>query len=368
MATKKYTSRPKLLHRFSQKQLTGMIVTLGVSVLGVWTLLFSSAATPVGVDFVLFCPPAGQTCNGSSTKLNGYATIVRNWYATQLGGGRTFKIHAVKVHYALHATSYYSDQGTIAGETTYTLPRVAADLGIVISSDTSIKTAVIMGFRAITSECGRSYIPGSISLSDPSTSACNPPSAPAIYNVVVAHELGHMFGLQHVTTNDLMNHTYCKDASGYTVPLSSCTLSSAERSYLLTNYGAWFPAPTTTTTTPPTAGPDRLVLGQSLYAGQKITSQTGGYQAIFQSDGNFVVYNSAHAAIWASHSNGKGGYRAAFHSDGNLDVITSGGTQLWASNTSGHGGSRVVMQSDGNLVIYTSSNVALWSSKSGRTY
>uniref|UniRef100_A0A667WGA3 Bulb-type lectin domain-containing protein n=1 Tax=Myripristis murdjan TaxID=586833 RepID=A0A667WGA3_9TELE len=69
---------------------------------------------------------------------------------------------------------------------------------------------------------------------------------------------------------------------------------------------------------------------QELHQGDYLLSNNGNYKAIFQDDGNFIIYK------WAPK---------------------------WATNTSGSGGNRVVMQGDGNLVIYTSSDKAVWDSK-----
>ncbi|MDB5168742.1 MAG: hypothetical protein JWO41_98 [Candidatus Saccharibacteria bacterium] len=245
--TKQYSSGPKFLHRFSQRQLTALIVTLGVGVLGVWTLILSSATTPVGVDFVLFCPPAGQTCAGSTSTVQSYANSVQSWYASRLGSGHTFKIHAVTIRYAPHATSYYSNGGSDANNA-QVFSRVAADLGIVNSSASPIKTQVVTGFRVFyTSLCGFSSIPGSLSIED---SQNNPATrcAPSGFPQLIAHELGHSFGLQHVSTlYDVMNPKACFDGT-YTAALSSCNMSSTERSYLLNNYPAWFGIATATGT------------------------------------------------------------------------------------------------------------------------
>jgi hypothetical protein len=58
--------------------------------------------------------------------------------------------------------------------------------------------------------------------------------------------------------------------------------------------------------------------------------------AIFQSDGNLVVYSNnliSTRAVWASHTNGKGATTLALQKDGNLVIYTAAGKALWASNT-----------------------------------
>ncbi len=357
---KQYSSRPKFLHSFSQKNLSALIIVLGVGILGVLTILFSSADTPIGVDFVLMCPPQGQTCTGSSTATTSYAKSIQNWYASVLGSGRTFVLHSVRVAYAPHATSYYSDGGTVAGAST-TLNRVTTDLGLTNSSTNPIKTQVLMGFQVFhtSSYCGISTQPGSVSVSDQINPAdyCRSDEMAAM----MAHELGHSFGLGHISdANNLMNPIPCQNMS---VTLTNCQMNSTERSYLLNNYGAWFVAPTTASC----SGANQLTSGQSLYAGQYIIS-SNCYKLVLQGDGNLVIYNGSGTVIWNTGTNGKGGYRAVFQSDGNFVIYTSGGSAIWNTATNGHGGVRIVMQTDGNLVIYNSSGGALWSSKGGRTY
>jgi hypothetical protein len=125
------------------------------------------------------------------------------------------------------------------------------------------------------------------------------------------------------------------------------TLTAAVTFFLLASSPAW-------------AG-DTLTAGSTLQPGQGLTSQTGEYIAIMQSDGNFVVYKGSGTATWSTNTEGNPGAWLNMQSDGNLVVYSSGGTALWNSQTDGTGSSnRLVMQGDGNLVLYTSSNQAVW--------
>ena len=78
-----------------------------------------------------------------------------------------------------------------------------------------------------------------------------------------------------------------------------------------------------------------------------LTSCSGQYKLIGQSDGNLVIYKitpSGESAIWASNTNkGPGSYNFIFQDDGNL-VIYSSNKAIWASNSNGKGGNRLVMQ------------------------
>src|SRR5215468_9239908 len=67
------------------------------------------------------------------------------------------------------------------------------------------------------------------------------------------------------------------------------------------------------------AGENSLSAGQSLQAGQDLVSTDGRYEAVMQTDGNFVEYGPS-GVVWNSRT--------------------------------GVAGSHIVMQTDGNLVIY----------------
>jgi hypothetical protein len=86
-----------------------------------------------------------------------------------------------------------------------------------------------------------------------------------------------------------------------------------------------------------------------------------------QQDGNVVLYNSNHAAIWATNTARKGGERLVMQNDGNL-VLYSNSGPIWSSKTIGNTGAFLNVQDDGNLVIYRygshteTKNNALWAS------
>uniref|UniRef100_A0A8C9ZHZ3 Bulb-type lectin domain-containing protein n=1 Tax=Sander lucioperca TaxID=283035 RepID=A0A8C9ZHZ3_SANLU len=76
-----------------------------------------------------------------------------------------------------------------------------------------------------------------------------------------------------------------------------------------------------------------LSKNEQLFMGQYLMSNNGKYKAIFQDDGNFVVY----------------------------DCTCSPHKVMWATGTCGSDAVRVIMQADGNLVMYNNSIRALWS-------
>jgi hypothetical protein len=118
-----------------------------------------------------------------------------------------------------------------------------------------------------------------------------------------------------------------------------------------------------------TAVGDRLASGTTsgyLQQNQKLVSPSGNYEAVMQTDGNFVIYTTNRVPIWATATNGKGTapYKLAMQADSNLVVYaTSGAT--WASGTrTGTAPYTLIMQDDGNLVIYDKSSRAIWASGS----
>ena len=79
---------------------------------------------------------------------------------------------------------------------------------------------------------------------------------------------------------------------------------------------------------------DDLSQGQTLNMNDYLTSPNGWFRAVMQADGDFVVYNKANTAVWASGSTqGLGGtYRTVMETNGNL-IVYSGNTPIWVSNT-----------------------------------
>ncbi|MBF0425265.1 MAG: hypothetical protein HQL66_05560 [Magnetococcales bacterium] len=91
-----------------------------------------------------------------------------------------------------------------------------------------------------------------------------------------------------------------------------------------------------------------------------VSGGNGTYYAVFQSDGNFVIYNSSWGAEWATGTNNSGANKLIMQTDGNL-VIYQNSTAKWSSGTAGNPGAFLVMQKDKNLVIYNTSMAPIWS-------
>jgi len=119
---------------------------------------------------------------------------------------------------------------------------------------------------------------------------------------------------------------------------------------------------------------DTLRQGEALGEGHFLTSSSGNYVAVMQSDSNFMVYSSFHFspknALWSSNTSGKGPNpaRIVVQEDANMAIYDGANKPIWASGTYGKGtkGYHLVMQDDGNLVLYDGSHSAIWSTNTGR--
>jgi hypothetical protein len=99
-----------------------------------------------------------------------------------------------------------------------------------------------------------------------------------------------------------------------------------------------------------------LVAGQSLAAGDYLTSPNGQYIAFMQDDGNFVLYwgrfpDQMIGAMWATGTSGTG-YWLSMQTDGNLVLYKAAGQSVWTSGTQGRSGPMFVrFADDGNLLL-----------------
>lgn len=112
----------------------------------------------------------------------------------------------------------------------------------------------------------------------------------------------------------------------------------------------------------PTYRGDRIGPGGGLTTNQFLA--VGGWSAVLQADGNFVVYANG-VAQW----NTRTGFRSpidttlVMQADGNA-VLYSYLRAEWSSGTSG-GPSTMILQTDGNLVVYGADGRARWSRTTG---
>jgi hypothetical protein len=95
------------------------------------------------------------------------------------------------------------------------------------------------------------------------------------------------------------------------------------------------------------------------FAPGQVWKTCSGYESVFQSDGNLVVYNPGRVPVWNSGTSGRGATRLSLQPDGNL-VIYALDRAIWSSNTPGNPGARLAMQGDGNVVLYNVYGTAVW--------
>ncbi|XP_036418603.1 mannose-specific lectin-like [Colossoma macropomum] len=106
-----------------------------------------------------------------------------------------------------------------------------------------------------------------------------------------------------------------------------------------------------------------LSTNQELHKGDYLISNDGNHKAIFQDDGNFVVYSMK--PVWASDTWNKPGTRLIMQEDGNLVIYTNDGKPLWASNcwqNSKTQDNRLSINNEGSLIIHRGATV-LWTAK-----
>ncbi|MCW8878883.1 MAG: hypothetical protein OQK51_17670 [Kangiellaceae bacterium] len=163
----------------------------------------------------------------------------------------------------------------------------------------------------------------------------------------------------NVPTNSLHNQQLktAKEAKGF----ANVWLNHDDRN----SEGQWWvKGQSTQTIQPHYAASQTVEKGQlTLNPGDAITTQNR--YLIMQHDGNLVLYRFNNGQIgeplWATGTNWGSQHRAIFQGDGNLVVYNQHGNPLWASHTHGSG-NRLIQQSDGNLVIYNSYGQPVWAS------
>lgn len=114
------------------------------------------------------------------------------------------------------------------------------------------------------------------------------------------------------------------------------------------------------------AGSNQLASGGMLYAGQYLQSTDGRFSLVMQTDGNLVLYGPAYQALWSSGTNGLSvAYAILQSSDGNFVLYNSSGTAVWNAGTAGLGAVTATVQSDGGFDLNTSSGASVWSTPTG---
>ncbi|SEO99358.1 D-mannose binding lectin [Actinacidiphila rubida] len=105
----------------------------------------------------------------------------------------------------------------------------------------------------------------------------------------------------------------------------------------------------------------RVVEGTTvLHAGQSVS--TDHVRVAMTQGGNLEIGDPADGSVlWSSGTSGSGNY-AVFQADGNLVVYGADGNSLWTSGSAGNEGAHMVLQDDGNVVIRSAGGSPVWSS------
>lgn len=123
------------------------------------------------------------------------------------------------------------------------------------------------------------------------------------------------------------------------------------------------------------ANNNTLKSGETLKAGEKLTSANGKYILSMQDDGNLCVYNYANGQqggfVWGSMKYGFGNGKLTMQTDGNLVVYDGNGEAKWNSETHPHFNDKfrdsnnkpvkLVLEDDGKIKLYTASGSVVWS-------
>ncbi len=119
----------------------------------------------------------------------------------------------------------------------------------------------------------------------------------------------------------------------------------------------------------------QLAAGETLNAGQYISSPDGRFRAEMQRDGKFLLKymngSAANPTLWQPYTLWNSGTTTGHHiymqSQGKLVVYNSSNVAVWHSGTDGHPGAYLTIRNDGGLLIYQN-GVKLWSSGTVNSY
>jgi len=120
-----------------------------------------------------------------------------------------------------------------------------------------------------------------------------------------------------------------------------------------------------------------LTCGSALTDGQYLLSSSGQFQAVMNTNGNFVLYELQYGPVliqtWSSNIThvGKGPFKLKMKSDGNLVIYdTDTNKSAWSSITAGKGSGwfKLWIRNDGNLVIDDGDWNQTWATNTSRTW
>ena len=113
---------------------------------------------------------------------------------------------------------------------------------------------------------------------------------------------------------------------------------------------------------PPTPTPTPTVGAGQILPGGSLSSPDDHYRLVYQGDGNLVLSDVlAGTVLWATDTGGAVPGQAIVQSDGNFVIYNTAGSARWTAGTGGHPGAYLRIQDDGNLVIYDATAQPIWS-------
>lgn len=210
--------KPAKLKLFGRKVFVTpqLAIVVGVVTLGAWYFIANSlAANNYTVRFVLFCV---DKCSNSTTTLDKYAKEVQSYYQKQLG--KTFTLEKTTSFVATKTLKEY-----LCYKNTSCSNQLLSVHNYIQSSSLNSatkKTVAYLDFRAGNTYCG--YGGGSIATINRGASGCSNPGA------VMAHELGHVYGLGHTTDSSNIMYAQCLYTKGYGCSFNSSQKSSIQKS------------------------------------------------------------------------------------------------------------------------------------------
>jgi hypothetical protein len=169
------------------------------------------------------------------------------------------------------------------------------------------------------------------------------PGGTTMYDIrrVALHEFGHVLGLAHPDDHGQAVAAIMNSHASNTDTLQADDVSGVTAIY---------------------KGPvDTLQSGARLLPGQTLTSLSGQFRFLYQTDGNLVLYDdSAKTVAWTAGTGGAIPLQALLQTDGNFVVYDATGIPRWMTGTGGNVNARVVVQNDGNIVLFGSDGTPLW--------
>ncbi|XP_017261926.1 mannose-specific lectin [Kryptolebias marmoratus] len=108
-----------------------------------------------------------------------------------------------------------------------------------------------------------------------------------------------------------------------------------------------------------------LSKNDELRRGDSLVSNNGQWKAIFQDDGNFVVYGWN--PVWASDTANSDAVRLCMQEDSNLVMYNKDNAPRWHTNSHKEGSnvSRLQLTDDGKLLVYKNAE-QIWTSATSR--